>query len=574
MANQLGMAEQQSILVLAGRGWSRRRIARALGIHRETVARHVGLSQAGAACTGAGPPLDGASDDRTGRSGAADSPKPAISITGSDRSACDAQGGEADGRDPGPILDPGVSAVGPDPSKPANSITGSAGRQSHCVPHQAVILAKLEQGLSAQRIWQDLVGDYGFTDGYQSVQRFVRRLRTRTPLPFRRLETPPGEEAQIDFGVGAPVIIPGDEALPVGVKSRRRRTHVFRIVLSCSRKAYSEAVYRQTTDDFLRCLENAFHHFGGVPRVLVIDNLKAGVLQADWYDPELNPKLQAFAAHFGTVILPTRPRMPRHKGKIENQIGYVKNNALKGRSFPSLAAQNEHLLAWETHVADTRIHGTTKRQISKVFEEIERPALSPLPLERFPFFHEAQRVVSRDAHVEVAKAFYSVPAQYLGRRVWVRWDGRMVRVFDQRMQPIAVHAQGEPGRFRTQPEHIAPEKISGVERGATHLLRKISVIGSHAEAWSQSMLQARGIPGVRVLQGLLSLGERHPWADVDRACEIAQTHGAYRLRVIRALIKRSAPQQEQFEFIEEHPIIRRLSDYGDVVRKAFQETGA
>jgi len=547
MANQLGMAEQHSILVLARRGWSQRRIARELGVHRETVARYVGLSQAEPIPTH--PPPEGCS-------------KPAISITGSDEPvAC---GGDS-------ITGSVPSSVGPDPSKPAISITGFVGRQSRCAPYLEVILSKLEDGLSAQRIWQDLVAEHGFADGYQSVQRFVRRLQSKTPLPFRRMETPPGEEAQIDFGTGAPVIIPEGEALPIGVKTRRRKTHVFRMVLSCSRKAYSEVVYRQTTEDFIRCLENAFHHFGGVPKVLVVDNLKAAVLQADWYDPDLNPKLQAFAEHYGTVILPTRPRTPRHKGKIEKQIGYVKDNALKSRSFPSLAAQNAHLLEWEAHVADTRIHGTTKQQINKVFMEVERPALAPLPLERFPFFHEARRVVSRDAHVEVDKAFYSVPPQYLSRRVWVRWDGRMVRVFDQRMQQIALHAQGEPGRFRTNPEHIAPQKISGVERGAAYLLRKISVIGSRAEEWSQSMLQVRGIQGVRVLVGLLSLGERHPWSAVDEACAIAQTHGAYRLRTIRTLIKRTAPKQERFEFMEEHPIIRRLSDYGDLVRSAFQE---
>jgi transposase len=548
MANQLGMAEQHSILVLARRGWSQRRIGRELGIRRETVSRYVKLARGKP--VPAHPPPEPQS-------------KPAHSITGSN---------EPEWHSESRFGRCGVSSSGEADSKPAHSITGFAGRQSQCAPYLEIILGKLEEGLSAQRIWQDLVSEHGFADGYQSVQRFVRRLRSRTPLPFRRMETPPGEQAQIDFGLGAPVIIPEGEALPFGVKTRRRKTHVFRMVLSCSRKAYSEVVYRQTAENFIRCLENAFHYFGGVPKVLVVDNLKAAVLQADWYDPDLNPKIQAFAEHYGTVILPTRPRTPRHKGKIENQIGYVKNNALKGRTFPSLAAQNTHLLEWEAHVADTRIHGTTKQQINKVFEAVERSALTPLPLERFPFFQEAQRVVSRDAHVEVAKAFYSVPPQYLGRRVWVRWDGRMVRVFDPRMQPIAVHTQSEPGRFRTQPEHIAPEKISGVERGATYLLRKVSVMGSNAEAWSQSMLQTRGIQGVRVLVGLLSLGERHAWNVIDEVCAIAQTHGAYRLRTIRTLIRRTAPKQEQFEFIEEHPIIRRLSDYGDLVRKAFQET--
>jgi len=218
------------------------------------------------------------------------------------------------------------------------------------------------------------------------------------------------------------------------VKTRRRRTHVFRIVLSHSRKAYSEVVYCQTTDDFIRCLENAFHHFGGVPKTLVIDNLKAAVTKADWYDPELNPKIQSFCARYGTVILPTKPRMPRHKGKVERIVGYVQNNALKARTFTGLANQNLHLLEWETHVANTRIHGTTRKQVKKAFEDVERASLLPLPVERFPSFVESRRKVNRDRHIEVDKAYYSVPPEYLGREVWVRWDSRTVRIFNHRFE--------------------------------------------------------------------------------------------------------------------------------------------
>jgi transposase len=427
-----------------------------------------------------------------------------------------------------------------------------------------VILAYLEQGLTAQRIWQDLQNEHGFGDGYQSVQRFVRKLRSRTPLPFRRMECAPGEEAQVDFGTGAPVILPD---------GKRKRPHLFRIVLSHSRKAYSEVVYRQTAEAFIRCIENAFWYFGGVPKTLVVDNLKAAVLKADWFDPDVNPKIQAFAEHYGTVILPTRPRTPRHKGKIERQVGYAQSNALKGRTFTSLQEQNVHLLDWETRVADNRIHGTTRKQVAKVFAEVEQPMLSPLPMARFPSFREAQRMVNRDAHVEVDKAFYSVPPEYLARKVWVRWDARVVRIFNRHMQQIAMHVKGEAGRFRTHPEHIAPEKISGVERGTAWLMNKASRVGPHTTRWAESMLKHRGIQGVRVLVGLLSLAGRHACADVERACEVAQTHGAYRLRVIRALIKHNGHTQEQFEFIDEHPIIRRLSDYGDLVRNVFQETG-
>jgi transposase len=127
------------------------------------------------------------------------------------------------------------------------------------------------------------------------VKRFVRRMGQGRTLPMRRMECAAREEAQVDFGTGAPVI---------GPDGKRRKTHVFRVVLSHSRKAYSEATYRQTREDFIRCLENALWQFGGCPKVLVIDNLRAAVKHPDWFDPELVPKLQSFCQHYGVVILP------------------------------------------------------------------------------------------------------------------------------------------------------------------------------------------------------------------------------------------------------------------------------
>jgi hypothetical protein len=382
----------------------------------------------------------------------------------------------------------------------------------------------------------------------------VRKLESKVPLPFRRMETAAGEEAQIDFGTGAWVI---------GEDGKKRRPWMFRIVLSHSRKAYSEVVWRQTTDNFIAAIENAFHYFGGVPRRLVIDNLKAAVKRADWYDPEVHPKLQSFASHYGTVIVPTKPYRPEHKGKVESSVKYAKNNALKGLVFKSLADQNEHLLDWEATVADTRIHGTTKKQVRLAFEQFEKEALLELPSQRFAMFCEARRVVSRDGHVEVAKSFYSAPAEYISRTVWVRWDSRLVRIFNSRWQQIAVHSRVEPGRFRTNSGHVPPEKVSAVERGTDALLRQIAAIGPHAKAWSELMLAARGVEGVRVLVGLKALAGEHRSDALEQACKIAVSHRALRLRSIRNLLKRGAQraEQQQFEFIEEHPIIRPLSDY-------------
>ncbi len=388
------------------------------------------------------------------------------------------------------------------------------------------------------------------------------------------MECAPGAEAQVDFGTGAPIVIPDGTALPVGVKSRRRRTPVLRVVLSHSRKDYSEVMLRQTTEDFLRALENAFRHFGGVPKTLVTDNLKAAVLKADGFDPELNPKLQAFAEHYGTVILPTKPRMPRHKGKVERGVAYVQDNALKGRTFPSLAEENDFLPQWEMDTADTRIHGTTRQQVRKIFEQVEKPALRPLPFERFPLFHEARRRVNRDGHVEVDKSCYSVPAEFLGRTVWVRWDSRVVRVFDPNLRQIAVHARHEPGRFATQPAHIVAEKRGGLERGAAWWLRKTRLIGDSAGQWAETVIQQRGIHGLRLVMGLVSLATRHRDAAINDACRIAQSHGVHRLRDLRTLLKRAAPPQEPFEFITTHPLIRSLDDYGRLVRNAFEEVHA
>ena len=232
--------------------------------------------------------------------------------------------------------------------------------------------------------------------------------------------------------------------------------------------------------------------------------------KADWFDPEINPKVRSFGEHYGTVFLPTRPYMPRHKGKVERGVDYVQENALRGRSFAGLEEQNRFLRDWELTVADTRIHGTTRRHVGKHFAEVERAALLPLPIEPFPSFREARRTVHRDGHVEVDHAYYSVPPEYLARRVWVRWDARMVRIFNDRMEQIAVHVKQEPGRFSTQPAHIAAEKISGVERGAAWHLARVRRLGPEEPCWAEAVIEARGVEAVRVLIGPAEPGRAPP----------------------------------------------------------------
>lgn len=563
MANYLKMANVQAIHVLRGRGWSQRRIARELGVDRETVARYLRLA-ASALNSTRDPPGGGVQNQPNPPAGKRDQNQPNLPA-GSEGSP------EAESWVPGPIQgqqgrpDGGWDQDPPNPpigsGGQSNGLPGSSGPDSLCEPFRQTLLDGLERGLSAQRIWQDLTSEHGFAGCYDSVKRFIRRLKTTGPLPFRRMECAPAAEAQIDFGTGAPIVAPD---------GRRRKTYVFRIVLSHSRKGYSEVVFRQTTEAFLRCIENAFWHFGGVPQTLVIDNLKAAVTKADWYDPELNPKILAFCEYYGTVLLPTRPYTPRHKGKIERGVDYVQENALRGRTFESLDAQNRHLLEWETRIADTRIHGTTRKHVGRVFEGIERPALLGLPPGHFPSFTEVRRTVHRDGHVEVDKSYYSVPPEYLGHQVWVRFDTRLVRVFDQRMRQIVVHRKRPPGEFSTHSEHIVHEKISSMELGAARLTSQASRIGPHTGQWAEQMLKERGVQSVRVLMGLLNLAKKHPADCIEKACQTATSHGAFGLKILRKLLQRQAPPQEQFEFIDQHPIIRSLREYQAVVEATFE----
>jgi phage FluMu protein gp41 len=163
--------------------------------------------------------------------------------------------------------------------------------------------------------------------------------------------------------------------------------------------------------------------------------------------------------------------------------------------------------------------------------------------------------------LEVDKAFYSAPPEYVGYRLWVRWDGRMVRIFNDRFEQVAAHAKAEPGRFRTAAEHIPKEKFSAVERGTDALLRQIAAIGPQTRQWAEATTQVRGVEAVRALVGLKHLAGKHQSEALEEACRVALTHGAYHLRAVRQLLKRQGVEQRQFEFLEEHPIIRPLSDY-------------
>jgi hypothetical protein len=363
----------------------------------------------------------------------------------------------------------------------------------------------------------------------------------------------------VDFGTGAPVDQPD---------GKRRKSHIFRMVLSYSRKGFTEAVFRQDTESFIRCLENGFRAFGGVTKTLNLDNLKAAVLRADWYDPQLNPKLESFCRHYGVALLPCLPRHPEHKGKTEANVKYVKGNALRGRVFASLAEQNAFLREWESTVADQRIHGTTRKQVAALFQE-EKKTLLPLPPDLFPCFSEAQRTVHRDSYVEVAKAYYHVPLEYIGRTVWARWDTHLVRVFNNRWEQIQVHPRLEPGRF-TKVKGLGGGSGS-LEQNLAYWLGRAGELGSPCADWGRGLIQQKGPIAIRSLMGLVALTQQHSYKALNQACACALSRGVWRLSDIRHLLTQSQHSvQSHFTFAREHPLIRNLAEYGVFVQTRNQ----
>lgn len=340
MSNRIKMITKEQVFALIEQGWSDRKINRAMGLHRTTISRYRKEYQLNSRFAEAG--SDGSS--------------PNLIAPAEDRDSSQSVPLVENKVPTGEVVHFEVP-TGPEDSK--------AIRSKVSVYH-SLIKEKLGLGQSARSIYQDLTEEQDYQGSYDSVKRYVSKLKSREPQLYARFETLPGEEAQVDFGEGARTLKNG----------RRCKPWLFVMTLSNSRKSYEEVVWHQDVETFIRCHERALRHFGGVPSVIKIDNLKSGVLKAHLYEPELNPHYYAFSRHYGFVVLPCRVATPQHKGKVESGVKYVQNNALKGKQFDDLDQQNQYLRHWNRVWASTRIHGTTKKQVNRMFRE-EQPHLKP-----------------------------------------------------------------------------------------------------------------------------------------------------------------------------------------------------
>jgi len=464
------------------------------------------------------------------------------------------------------------------PAKPANEVITDFGAElsvrravapgpppgrnpsaSACAPLRDAIELGLSRGRNAMAIWQDLVDTCSFTGSYQSVQRFVRKLRpASSPEACAVIETAPGEECQVDYGTGPMVRDP--------LTGKYRRTRLFVMTLGYSRKSVRLLVFRSSSQIWAELHEKAFRRLTGSTRVVVLDNLREGVLVPDIYDPTLNPLYRDVLRHYGAVPLPCRVADPDRKGKVESGVGHAQKTPLKGLRFESLEEAQTYLDHWETRWADTRIHGTTKRQVAAMFAE-EKPALLPLPVEPFRYYQYGERTVHLDGCVEVEAAYYGAPPGWIGRRVQVQWDARQVRLLDPHTgQLLREHLHQTRGRHRIQDED-RPHKTP---LGTMQLLARADRSGSQIGTLCREMHREHGEIAVRRIQGVLSLAKKYGVASVDDACAAALEMGVCEYRFVRRYLERNP--QLPLSLRQVDPLIRQLTLYRDFIQDKTKES--
>jgi transposase len=522
VSNVLSEEKQKQVIALGQLGWTLRRIQNETGIRRETAAGY--LKAAGLAVRPPG---------RWGRQ--PPSSKPANEVTTDSTAKPANEGAEV--------------TTDSEPPKPSRSPSAST-----CLPFHELIESALAKGRNAMAIWQDLVDQSGFTGGYQSVKRYVGKLRgVRTPEPCAVIVTPPGEEGQVDYGSGPMVRDPRS--------GKYRRTRLFVMTLGYSRKAVRLLVFESSTQIWAQLHEQAFRRLGGSVRIVVLDNLGEGVLKPDIYDPEVNPLYRDVLAHYGAVALVCRAGDPDRKGKVESGVGHAKRTPLKGQRFESLEEAQAYLDHWELRWADTRIHGTTKRQVSAMFAE-EKPALQPLPLESFRYYQHGERTVHLDGCVEVEAAYYSAPPTWIGRRVQVQWNLQWVRLLDPKNgQLLREHLREPRGRHRIHED----DRSRRTPPGTGQILARAERAGRNIGAFCQAMYREQGQPAVRRMQGLLSFPKNYGVARVDQACAMALEMGISDFRFVRRYLERDLAPALGLRQLD--PLIRQLHLYRDVIQQ-------
>ncbi len=397
--------------------------------------------------------------------------------------------------------------------------------------HREYIVAMLAAGVSKATIWQRLRDEAGLTASVASLKRYVAanlpEEGQRARVTVLRVDPPPGEEAQIDYGYL------GSWIDPVG--GRTRRIWAFVMVLAFSRLMFVRPVLRMDQHAWTEAHVAAFEFFGGVPRRLVPDNLRTGVDKPDLYDPKINRSYAELANHYGTLVDPARARKPKDKPRVERPMPYIRDSLWRGRQFASVVQMQAEAITWCREVAGQR----SCRPLSgaapvAVFAAAEADALAPLPVKPFVLATWSKGAVGPDIHVKAGHTLYSVPWRHIGHRVDIRSTAAMVQIFDDG-QLIATHPFKASGK-RTDIAHYPPERIAFHMRTPTWCRQRATEIGQACVAVIGELLAVNALFRLRAAQGVLGLANKYGADRLELACAKAIAAGDPTYRTIKGVL--------------------------------------
>jgi len=417
-------------------------------------------------------------------------------------------------------------------------------------PYREAIQDWLKQGVEMTAIWLRLQENFGYTGGYSSIRRFVHRLEGVEPEVFVRVHSEPGEDMQVDFGSVGQLYDP--------VTKRIRTAYVFVATLGYSRHQYAELVFDQKVGTWIGVHKRALRFFGGVPHRVIPDNLKAAVVQALVHDPILGEAYRRMALYYGFLISPTIPYTPRHKGKVESGVHYVKRNFMAGQEFVDIQVANVHLRDWVMNTAGVRKHGTTGEAPLTLFNEFEKVCLQPLPAEPFQLLEICTVKVHPDCHVVIAGSFYSVPFQYVGHELAAHVSENFVEIY-QGQELVATHPRSHGiGQWHTRMEDYPPAKAAYLIRTPDYCRKLATKIGPATLGVVEQLLNDRPLDRLRSVQAILRLEENVGTKRLEAACARAAYFGDVRYRQIKNILNAALDREPLPETLPAQPALSHL----------------
>ncbi len=494
---EVAMWEILSILERVGRGESQAAIQRATGTARKTIRRYVALARD----LGWSPGEAGPTEELA--RGVAERCRPARD------------------REPGEV----EALLLPHRDRITEWLTPKPGEK------RGLRLTKVHQLLERQ----------GVRVAYSSLHRFAVEhcgFADRRRITVRMADSEPGEAAEIDFGrLGL---------IPHTPSGGRKTAWALIVTLLYSRHQYAHVSHSQTAQDVITGLEDAWYAFGGVVRRVVLDNLTPAVKKADRYDPIFQQTMEEYARYRGFILDAALPSHPTGKPQVERGVSYLRDSLFRGEEWRDLAHLQSGCTAWCLQIAGTRIHGTTRKRPLAVFDNEERSALLPLTAERYDPPRWAECKVHPDHHITVEKASYSVPTAFIGKRVSVRVDQSLVRIYHAGQQ-IKLHAKQPPGGRSTDHDDYPKELTPYTTRDPERIIRQARRHGPHIGRFTEELLSGP-FPWakLRQAQALLRLGDKYGWERVNGACGRALAFELVQVRRVENILRQDLEQLDVF----------------------------